>query len=124
MCRMEAEALVEALDVGSGAQWGSARHDRAQKRGSPLRATPRLNTGLLVEAAAEPVLHPTGERSARALGSLLAWPARLSPATIAAGYPRARDGEDHAAEHHQEADHRQNRKAANHGGLEGDTANQ
>ena len=66
----------------------NSRHARVQKRGSPLRATPRLGTGLLVEAAAESILHPSGERSAGPLTALLPWRAWLGARAIAAAIAR------------------------------------
>src|SRR5262245_51177256 len=109
---------------------GPARHGAtrcAQKRGSPLWATPRLGADLLVEAAAEAVFHAAGEGAAGALRALLARPAtRFLPGLLAAARrpPRTGDGEHDAAEHHDETDYGQNRKAADLRGWEGNARNQ
>src|SRR5215213_7954160 len=79
---------------------------------------------LLVETSAEPVFHPAGKRTASALAALLPRRAGLRATVTAAGHPRTGDGEDHAAEHHDEADDRQNRETADHGGLERNTGHQ
>src|ERR1700754_1572172 len=105
--------------------WGGFATLSRTKKGQPVAGYPSARYGLLVETPAEPVFHPARERPARALGLLLARRARIGSRPIAAaGDPRARDGEDHTAEHHQEADHRKNREAADHGGLECNTTNQ
>src|SRR5690242_8283357 len=98
--------------------WGAGATRTRHKKGQAVTGYPLCRSGLLVEAATEAVFHPAGERAARTLGALLTRRAGLGAGTVAtAGDPWSGDGEDHTAERHQEADHRQNREAANHGGL-------
>jgi hypothetical protein len=64
--------LVNVGNGVSGAVWGEFATRPRTKKGQPAAGYPSARYGLLVEAAAEPVLHPAGERSAGALGALLA----------------------------------------------------
>src|SRR6478752_9133284 len=101
--------------------WGESG---AQKRGS-RNGYPIVIRALLVETAAEPIFHPAGERAASALGPLLPRAALLGPRSVAsAGHPVTGDREHDAAEHHEEAENGEDRKASDHGGLERHTAHQ
>ena len=63
---------------------------RGQKWGSRI-GYPIVIGALLVEAAAEPVLHPAGERPARTLGALLPRRALLQTRAVpSTGHARAR----------------------------------
>src|SRR6476620_907796 len=105
--------------------WGECATRTRTKKGQPTTGYPWCRSGLLVEPTTEAVFHPAGERSARTLGALLARRAGIRAGTVTtACHPWTGDGEDHTAEHHQEAEHRQNRETANHRGLERHTANQ
>src|SRR3954471_23632887 len=110
-----------AAHGGVGAMWGNPAH----KKGGSRNGYPTVIRALFVEAAAEPIFHPTGERAASALGPFLPRAALLGPRAVAsAGHPVAGDREHHAAEHHKEAENREDRKTSDHGGLERHTAHQ
>src|ERR1700761_8295485 len=79
---------------------------------------------LLLEAAAEPIFHPAGERSAGTLAAALTCTSRGARAITSAGESRAGNGKHHAAEHHDETDHGQRREGSDHGGLKRHSGNQ
>ena len=56
--------------------WGEVGGSQRKKRGSRF-GYPTVIGALFVEAAAEPIFHPAGERPASALGPLLPWPTLL-----------------------------------------------
>src|SRR3954468_9610730 len=81
-----------------------------QKNGGAADRPPRsgretLLVALLVEPATKAVFHPAGERTATALGFLGPGSTGSGSRFVLAHHARAGDGEDHATEHRDEADH-------------------
>src|SRR6185437_5682309 len=105
-----------ALRTRRGRQWGI-------KKGSQAAALV-ASRALFLEAAAKPVFHAAGERTAGTLVAALTRCRRGSRTLTAAGKARTGDSKHHTAEHHDKTEHRQDRECSDHGGLKRHTGDQ